>query len=339
MTDPVTMDRVLTAGLATSIGSLPHHDPAEAAAFVLAHQAELPAAPSLPARSPLESMVAQGGWGVAGVTVADDGSLAVDPAALDPAAPVEGGVDGEPFAGLRAFLDAAAGRVDPVKLQLTGPVTLGMALRAAGAPTHVAFDVAAAAVRARAVALVEAARRRLPEAPLVVFLDEPSLTACDRPEFPLHLDDTIDLVSGALAVLEPLAVTGVHCCGATDWRAVTLAGPNVLSLPIDAGIEVAAGALSGFLERGGWVAWGAVPTAGPVGDDADLLWRRLATVWCDLVRVGCDPVQLRTQSLVTPACGLALHDVHQAAHILDLTRIVAERAADQAAGARLSMGA
>jgi len=332
-------DNVLRAGLATSIGSLPHEDADEAATFVVEHQPELPAAPSLPSRSPLESMVAQAAWGITGVDVGPDGGLSVDPAVLDPDLPVDGGVDGEPFAGLQAFLTAIAGRTEPVKLQLTGPITLGLALRRAGAADDVAFGVAASAVRARAAAMVDAARERLPEAPLVVFLDEPGLTACDRPDFPLHIDDTIDLVSGALALLEPLAVTGVHCCGATDWRAVTLAGPAILSMPVDAGVLPAAGALSAFLERGGWIAWGAVPTVGPVGDDGDLLWRRLAAVWCDLVRSGCDPVQLRVQSLVTPACGLALHDVRQAAHILALTRMVAERAADQAAGARLSMGA
>ena len=332
-------ENVLSAGLATSIGSLPHTDPGEAAAFALHHQPDLPAAPSLPARSGLETMIAQGAWGIPGVSVADDGAVSVDRARLDPEADIDGGVDGEPFVGLRAFLAAVAGRTDPIKLQLTGPVTLGMALRAAGAPDAIAFDVAAAAVRARSAAMIDAARALLPDAPLVVFLDEPSLTACDRPGFPLDLDDTIDRVSGALALLETTVVTGVHCCGPTDWRAVAIAGPNVMSLPIDAGIETAAGSLAAYLERGGWVAWGAVPTSGPVGDDADVLWRRLAAVWCDLVRAGCDPVQLRTQSLVTPACGLALHDERQAAHILGLTRVVAERAADQAAGARLSVGA
>jgi len=333
------IDSVLTAGWATSIGSLPHDDAAEAAAFVVRHHPELPAAPTLPRRSPMEGMIAQAAFGVRGVDVAPDGTLVVDPALLDPGAAVLGGVHGEPFVGLRRFLEAARGRTDPIKLQVTGPLTLGLALCQGGGPSDVAFEVAAAAVRTRVLAMVDAARAAVPDAPLVVFLDEPGLTACDRADFPLDLDDTIDLVSGALAVLEPVAITGVHCCGPTDWRAVTLAGPAILSLPVDAGVEASAGALGAFLDRGGWIAWGAVPTSGPVGDDGDLLWRRLASLWCDLVRAGCDPVRVRAQSLVTPACGLGLHDVHQAGHILEMTRRVAERAADQAIGARLSVGA
>ena len=84
----------------------------------------------------------------------------------------------------------------------------------------------------------------------------------------------------------------------------------MLSLPVDAGlVERAPATLGRFLERGGWVAWGAVPTDRPVGTDADRLWRELADLWCDLVRAGCDPVRLRRQALVTPACGLACHGV------------------------------
>ena len=54
--------------------------------FVLHHQPELPAAPTIPVGSPVESMLGQAAWGIRGVTVRPDGSLSVDQATIDPAA-------------------------------------------------------------------------------------------------------------------------------------------------------------------------------------------------------------------------------------------------------------
>ena len=70
-------------------------------------------------------MIPQAAWGIAGVVVLPDGSLMVDESVIDPGrALTDSALDAEPFVGLRAFLDAAAGRVAPFKVQLTGPVTL-----------------------------------------------------------------------------------------------------------------------------------------------------------------------------------------------------------------------
>jgi hypothetical protein len=330
----------LPAGVASSIGSLPHTDPRAAATFVLEHQPRLPAAPSLPNRSGIEGMVAQAAWGIPGIEVLEDGSLRLDDPALDPRAPLtDAGIDGAPFVGLRAFLGAVAGRRSAIKLQLTGPVTLGIALHALGVPARRAFAVAGGAVRARARTLVAAAQETAPMAPLVVFVDEPGLTAAMHPGFPLDPTRTIDLVSGALATLEPHAVTGLHCCGTADWRMVLQAGPQILSLPTDSGAEAHAGALAAFLEGGGWLAWGAVPTSGPIGSTPERLWQHLSAEWCGLTQAGCDPVLLREQALITPACGLAGHGEAQADLVLSLTSQLARRLQTQAFGMRLTVGA
>ncbi|MGQ0430829.1 MAG: hypothetical protein ACT452_00315 [Microthrixaceae bacterium] len=327
-------------GLATTIGSLPHVDPRAAATFVLENQPRLPAAPSLPNRSGMERMIAQAAFGIRGITVLPDGSLTVDERLVDPQAPLTvAGIDGEPFVGLRAFLGAVAGRRAPIKLQLTGPVTLGIALHALGIPATKAFSVAGAAVRARARALVAAAQETAPMAPLVVFVDEPGLVASMDAAFPLEPNRTIDLVSSALATLEHHAITGLHCCGAADWRVVLQAGPQILSLPVGMGAVDHSGALSGFLERGGWVAWGAVPTTGPMGATPERLWQQLSLEWCGLTQGGCDPVLLREQAIVTPACGLARHDLRQAEAVASLTNQVARRLETQTQGMRLTVGA
>jgi methionine synthase II (cobalamin-independent) len=332
----------LPVGLATSIGSLPHVDPSEAVDFAVRNQQRLPAAPSLPGRSRREGMVAQAAHGVAGISVTDDGSLVIDDGALDPDAPLwDPGFSSDAFVGLRAFLTAAVERRGPIKLAVTGPVTLGVALHAAGVSADVAFRVAGSAVRQRAAALVDYAGARVPEAQIVCFVDEPVLGSAMETGFPIAPVDAIDLASSALAAVEHGAISGLHCCATdADWRLILQAGPQILSLPTDGGLQRAAGAFASFLDAGGWVAWGAVPTDRPIGTTVDRMWRQLNLLWSDLVTDGgCDPVLLRTQAMITPACGLARHGVTQAEQVVWFTNRLAERLHDQAIASRYSVGA
>src|SRR5437763_14224264 len=329
--------RPLISGIATSIGSLPHSDAREAAAFVLATHPDLPAAPQLPRRSPRERMPAQAAAGIDGVTVDANGDVRIThPLRADAQAVA---TFDEGWGGMLAFLDVAGGRRQPVKLQLTGPVTLGLALLHAGADASVAFRVAARAVAARAAALVDLAGSVAPGVPLVVFLDEPGLGAAGHPGFPLPAEHVVDLLAGSLGAARPAATTGIHCCAKSGWQLALRAAPDVVSLPAARSVTDHAAVLGSFLESGGWVAWGAVPTTGPVGDEAAPFWRRLVSLWFALMRAGCDPGLLRRQALVTPACGLAEHGVTQAARVLRLTTQVAERVQDQAIASRLSVGA
>jgi hypothetical protein len=155
----------------------------------------------------------------------------------------------------------------------------------------------------------------------------------------MSADLAVDLVSSALAAVEEFAVTGLHCCGDTDWRLALATGPQIISMPTSPGAADHAGALGQHLDRGGWIAWGAVPTNRPVGTEPGLLWRALSETWCDLVQRGCDALRLREQALVTPECGLAGHDPVQAETILSLSVELAERVRRQSFGVRLSIGA
>jgi len=137
----------LTAGAATGIGSLPHVDPHAAAAFVLERLPDLPAAPSLPRRSPAESMLGQAAVGMVGLAVDDDGGLVVDPRRVRLGPDPVTDLDHDAFGGLRAFLEAAVGWDGPVKWQFTGPVTFGLALVQGGVAPSLAFELAARAVR------------------------------------------------------------------------------------------------------------------------------------------------------------------------------------------------
>src|SRR3954451_15875942 len=130
---------VLVPGLATGIGRLPHTDARDAAEVVLGCLPEFPAAPQLPARDAREGMLAQWLGALPEVEVAPDGSITI--LGRSDLAP-ECVFDEFAHAGLLAFLDAASALERApvrVKVQVTGPLTLGVALLAAGVPEQRAF--------------------------------------------------------------------------------------------------------------------------------------------------------------------------------------------------------
>jgi hypothetical protein len=326
---------VLAPGLATGIGSLPHADAHVAAGLVLEVHPELPSTPQLPRRSVREQMLAQVAAALPEVEVGGDGGLTVlaGPTGA-PTAPAA-----EAFGGLTAFLElASAGAVPPrVKTQVTGPLTLGTALARAGLAVPQAFRRAGAAVTAVIAAVERLIASRLGAVPVLLVLDEPVLATWSDLGEPMSREEAIDLLSGVLA--SSRSVTGVHVCGDGDVRLAYEAGPQVLAVPATTHLLGHAGTLARHLDGGGWVAWGAVPTDRPLGEGVDVLWRRLVTLWCELTRRGADPRAVRTQALITPACGLAGHGPTQARRALELTRTLAERVGDQAVATRLTVGA
>jgi len=300
---------------------------------------ELPAIPTLPKRSPAEGMIPQALVGLAGITVGQYGSIAFDAAAFDPEAPVITDLAHDAFAGWRAFLAAAAGRKAPVKWQFVGPVTLGLALVRAGLETDVAFEVSVRAVRCRVRQLVDHVAATLPGCRQVVFIDEPTLDDLMAVGFPIAPDTAVDLVSAALAAIEPVVVTGLHVCATADIASLVAIGPDVLSVPVDERLVESAGYLARFLGDGGTVAWGAISTEGPIPMSAERPWRRLSELWCELVQHGADPAQLRQQSIITPECGLGTHTPAVAERVYRLAAELSERVRDQSMATRFSLGA
>ena len=275
-------------------------------------------------------MIAQWASAVPGVVVHADGAISLcDGVEVDATAPLDPVFTPEAHGSLLTFLDVAAARPVPlrrVKMQVTGPLTLGVALVEAGMHTEDAFPLAARVARAWALAIEDLVAQKLPGVRLVLFLDEPSLVCWRGAEGPVEREVAIDLLSNSLAATH--SITGVHVCGSGDVRLALDAGPHVVHCDVAAVDLDDAVAISRFLDGGGWFAWGAIPTHGPVGEDAQPLWKDLLDTWCELTRRGCDPARLRSQALIAPACGLAGHGESQAEHAMLLA------ARDRRAGAR-----
>ncbi len=305
----------------------------------------IPCAPSLPRRSPAEGMVAQAIVGIRGINLGQYGSLSIDVGRIDPLAPVVTDLDHDAFGGFRAWLAFGrdhvreSGYVGPVKWQFIGPVSLGRALVRAGVPVHVSFSVAVRVVREYLVVMAAAVREALPDNPQIVFIDEPDLTDLDDESFPIAPDTAIDLMSGALAAVEREAIVGLHSCADVSVAHLLAAGPHVLSVPVSSRVVESAAAIAAHLAGGGWIAWGAVATDGPLGQSVERWCKRLASAWCGLVQGGCDAARLRQQSLITPECGLALHSAESASLVVAHVHELAERVRTQALVTRLNVGA
>lgn len=294
----------LPAGLATVVGALPQLGPVDASRFVLDLVPRLPAAPGVR-------------------LVGDDGALELR---IDEAVDAVG-----------AFLAELRGRVEPVALTLTGPVTLQLGLDGGGDPA--AGETAVRTVVAVARRLLDQAAQMVPGAPVLLFLEEPGLVHSMHPAFPLDSDRVEELVGGVVEPLTNDAMVGVHVPGRADFAMLFRTGIQVLGAPLGAQLETAAAELARFLEGGGFIAWGAVPVDEPLGSGSERLWRRLSGLWAELTRLGLDPLLLRERSIITPASGLGDFGVTQAERILRLTGELSERVVRQVMGARLSIGA
>lgn len=330
----------LPSGVATGIGGLPHRDATEAATFVL-RTMELAAIPTLPRRSPAEGVMAQAMVGMQGITVGQYGSIAVDVNLVDALAPIVTDLDHDAFVGFRTFLQLAHAQqhTGPVTWQFVGPVSFGLALMRAGVPMSEAFESAVRCVRMRVQHLLDAVATALPDSEQMVFIKEPALVDLMQPGFPIAPDTAIDLVSGALAMVEGSAVSGLHVCGLSDIPSLLATGPAVLSLPVQPVVAESAGYLVRFLEQGGYIAWGAVPTTGPIPTSTERPWRQLCALWCDLVQRGADPVLLREQAIITPECGLGSHTPAVAERVHGFAAEIGRRVRDQATASRWVLGA
>jgi hypothetical protein len=111
-------------------------------------------------------------------------------------------------------------------------------------------------------------------------------------------------VAGFLEMIE--RPRGIHLCGNPDWDFLLSQDMDVLSMDIYTNAEVFssyAASIKRFLDRGGVIVWGIVPTNFEPfeKENIDLLERRLEAIWQTLWDKGIDRDFLLSRSLLSPA--------------------------------------
>jgi len=321
--------------LSTAIGSLPHTDVVRGTALMFESVPEIPTWVQFPRRVFHENMMVQFTEGLPGLledgdriyfdTRAPDfteqltdfytrylaASEGGDLAALDTF-----GLSRQYAAGFAEFVARLPEQPAPpvmLKGQVTGPFTLGTNLpdqdRRCSYYDDQLRDVIVKTVALKAVWQI--VRLGTFGAPVMIFLDEPALLGFGSQTFiTVSREDVVgDLKEVAAAIHAHGALAGVHCEANTDWSLLMEADLDVLDF--DAydhlqAITLYPAELRAFLERGGSLGWGIVPT---LSREAAATESVASLLGCleegleRLVRKGFERDLLLRRALLTPSCG------------------------------------
>ena len=336
----------IASKLTTAIGSLPHHN--VDAALQLSFKLGIPFLPQIPSRNPWEFMIAQALEGLPGLEVSPDGAVILDASVWKGCAKQFNerllNLFENEYASLSAFesfepSSAASSSWQPflweceergtklAKVQLGGPLAAQSAIRLKSGGHLDRLPELASQIFRLVLARALSMTRKLKQAGIepLIFLDEPGLYGFSnqQPRQVLAMQELRLLIQ---TLKKDGAIVGLHCCSNTDWNAVLGLGLDFLSIDTELSLKPllsnARESLQTFLDAGGCFSLGVIPTQKAEGvalplDPARLLhdlkqsFELLGGFRADQTRT------ILNQSLLSPACGLALHTPSDAEKILE----------------------
>ncbi|MDO8578632.1 MAG: methionine synthase [Dehalococcoidales bacterium] len=309
---------------ATIIGSLPYKDPKEACRVVARFLKDIPAWPQLPNRTFLENMYVQYSEGFPGEVV-EENRMYVD-RSKDSGSALEALYnaylvnDAEKYpispsraAGLHEFLSYAdfSPHLVGVKGHVTGPISWGLTVTDENRRSILYDDTLAdaAAKLLRLKASWQEKQLRKISSKTIIFVDEPYMASFGSAFVSISPDKVIELLNEVFGGIS--GISGVHCCGNTDWPVLLRSNARILSFDAYNYAESLAlykNEVKEFLlKKKGAIAWGIVPNESKTiaSESVAGLKDRLEAAVAPFARDGISFRQILQQSLVTPSCGLA----------------------------------
>jgi methionine synthase II (cobalamin-independent) len=342
-------------GLPVLIGSLPVDDHAEAVRLIFEHTPEIPLWAQLPFYRE-EGMIAQFLNGLPGIVTRENKTYidTSDPhfgrevlefyedyMAVDQD---EKRLDNSRFAmnmdtarGFYAFFDHLQTLSEPpvaVKGQITGPITFCLGVTDQNGKAIFYDDqLRDAAVKLLArKAKWQVAKLSQWGRPVIIFIDEPALGGFGSSAFiGISKDDVVQCLQDVMAAVHAGGgLVGVHVCSNFDWPLVLDSESDIISFDAYAFFDkliLYPAHLKRFVESGGVVAWGIVPTLN-AGDIEKENASTLTSMWEDqmlsLAALGIEEMTILSQSLITPSCGTGSLSLDLAKKVLTLTREVSD---------------
>ncbi|MBI5573052.1 MAG: methionine synthase [Elusimicrobia bacterium] len=334
--------------LSTAIGSMPHNDRKKAIEIIMKNLA-IPIWPQLPKISFRESMYAQYSEGFPCLEVSEKNQKIFFDTNGDVLLSLEKfyekiiADDLEYFkisqdyaAGLYEFISQLSTFHFPlpaVKGQITGPITFG--LKVTDKNNRSIFyneqftDVVVKTLTMKARWQIRQLKIKNEKLKIIMFIDEPYLSAfgsaftqVSREEVIKYLNEVSD------GIHKEHSLSGVHCCGNTDWS--VLMDTNIDIISFDAysffdGLILYPEKLNKFFERGGVLAWGIVPSSELINSETvESLAENFTDKVQQLIKKGITAEAVKNRYIITPSCGVGSLSEELAEKIIVMTKDVAE---------------
>lgn len=319
----------------TGIGSMPYSNASEACELIF-RACDIPFWPQLPRISFKEFMIPQYSEGMPflnidsekqSVWVEKDGSDELDRFYEVWTEESKIAISEDYAKGLHAFLDMLRkkGGATIVKGQITGPLTFTLGLKnEEGKPVF--FDeelreISLMLLKAKARWQIEILRPLAGE--VIIFIDEPILSALGGSGYlAVSGEETLRLLRETTAAIKSAgAIPAIHCCGNADWPSVIRSGAEIINFDAYDYVDTIAlypEDFRAFLEQGGLLAWGIVPTSGAVMDENQEGLKRRFEEGMEKLSSRIPADLLVSNLLLTPSCGTGSRTVEETLKIFQL---------------------
>jgi len=312
--------------MATGIGSFPHQDPDKACEIILSTTPKIPFWPQLPNTSFKEQMEIQYSEGLPCVVVDEEKKRMYFNTSGDITSALEEfyenymsenleyfRISPEYSRGIFAIEEKLKGKrvAEYFKNQVTGPVTTGLGRvdenKRSIFYNEVFQDVIVKGMEMKARWLLR--KFKALECPQICFVDEPILSAFGSSTYvSVQRSDVVRQIKDVVeAVHKEGALAGSHCCGNTEWTILIDAGVDIISFDAyeyGETISYYPEQIKSFLEKGGVLAWGIIPSSEKVkAETPESLLKKLKTVVKNLASKGIKEDLIWEKCLITPSCG------------------------------------
>jgi methionine synthase II (cobalamin-independent) len=317
----------------TGIGSLPHKN-AEEACRIIIRTFDIPFWPQLPKISFREWMIPQYSEGLPFVridpereTIWLDKNKGDELERFYESYSEESRIAiSEDYAkGLHTFLKTVRKKFRFLKGHITGPLTFTLGLKDSdGKPVY--FDeelreISLMLLKAKVRWQIDVLKQFADN--IIIFIDEPILSALGGSAYlGVNTEEAVRLIKETSDTVKSLGcLSGIHCCGNTDWPSVIKAGIDILNFDAygySDTLSIYPPVITEFLTAGGYLAWGIVPTTDSIRYETFDSLKRLLDQKIERLSNFIPSDLILSRIILTPSCGTGSRSIDEAAKILQL---------------------